>query len=257
MNIAESYDAIPYESTPLPDTHPGHLACLARLYGVEATPPTACRVLELGCASGGNLIPMAARLPGSRFLGIELSPLQAREGAARVAELGLTNCEIRQADLLDLQDEGLRFDYIVTHGVYSWSPPEVRARIMDLSSQLLGPRGIAYISYNSYPGWRMRGMLRDMLLHRVRDIQAPLERLHAAREYLDFLEAGLEELEAASVSARPTPATCTTSIWRPTTSLSCCGILSTRQSNGGWTTSAILNCLCRSPPFWGNGPDRS
>jgi methyltransferase-like protein/SAM-dependent methyltransferase len=199
MNIAESYDAIPYESTPLPDTHPGHLACLARLYGVEATPPTACRVLELGCASGGNLIPMAARLPGSRFLGIELSPLQAREGAARVAELGLTNCEIRQADLLDLQDEGLRFDYIVTHGVYSWSPPEVRARIMDLSSQLLGPRGIAYISYNSYPGWRMRGMLRDMLLHRVRDIQAPLERLHAAREYLDFLEAGLEELEAAHV----------------------------------------------------------
>ncbi len=199
MSIADSYDAIPYESTPLPDTHPGHLACLARLYGVDSVPPTRCRVLELGCASGGNLIPMAARLPESRFLGIELSELQAREGAARVTELGLANCEIRQANLLELGDEGQRYDYIITHGVYSWSPPEVRARIMELSSQLLSPQGIAYISYNSHPGWRMRGMLRDMLLYRVRGIQAPADRLQAAREYLDFLEAGLEELEAVHV----------------------------------------------------------
>ncbi|MES9961726.1 MAG: class I SAM-dependent methyltransferase, partial [Sedimenticola sp.] len=163
MSIADSYDAIPYESTPIPDTHPGHLACLARLYGIDSAPPSNCKVLEFGCASGGNLIPMAARLPDSYFLGIELSPEQAREGAARIAELGLTNCEIRQADILDLQDDGLRFDYIITHGVYSWSPPEVRKRIMELSSQLLSPRGVAYISYNSYPGWRMRGMLRDIL----------------------------------------------------------------------------------------------
>ncbi|MEW8508121.1 MAG: methyltransferase regulatory domain-containing protein [Candidatus Thiodiazotropha sp.] len=191
MSIADSYDAIPYESIPLPETHPGHLACLARLYGIDSVPPTNCNVLELGCASGGNLIPMAARLPNSGFLGIELSPQQAREGSSRIAELGLANCEIRQADILDLQDEGLRFDYIITHGVYSWSPPDVRRRILELSSQLLSPQGVAYISYNSYPGWRMRGMLRDMLLYQVRDIQSPLARLETARNYLDFLEAGL------------------------------------------------------------------
>ncbi|MET0085461.1 MAG: methyltransferase regulatory domain-containing protein [Sedimenticola sp.] len=196
MSIADSYDAIPYESTPIPDTHPGHLACLARLYGIDSAPPSNCKVLEFGCASGGNLIPMAARLPDSYFLGIELSPEQASEGAARIAELGLTNCEIRQADILDLQDEGLRFDYIITHGVYSWSPPEVRKRIMELSSQLLSPRGVAYISYNSYPGWRMRGMLRDILLHQVRDIDSPATRLEAAQNYLDYLDAGLEGVEA-------------------------------------------------------------
>ena len=197
MNIADSYDAIPYESTPIPETHPGHLACLARLYGIEAAPPTRCNVLELGCASGGNLIPMAARLKESYFLGIELSPEQAYEGAARIAELGLKNCDIRQADILDLRDEGTRFDYIITHGVYSWSPPEVRARIMQLSAQLLSPQGVAYISYNSLPGWRMRGMLRDMLSYQVRDIHSPVARLKEAQSYLEFLGAALENSNEA------------------------------------------------------------
>ena len=199
MSVADSYDAIPYESTPLPDTHPGHLACLTRLYGIDAVPPTQCRVLEFGCANGGNLIPMAAHLPGSDFLGIELSRDQAREGAARISQLGLKNCEIRQADILDLQDEGVRYDYIITHGVYSWSPPEVRERIMALSSQLLSPQGVAYISFNTLPGWRMRGMLRDMLLHQVRDIELPLARLEAAHDYLDFLESSLDGLDAVHV----------------------------------------------------------
>ena len=199
MNLADSYDQIPYQSIPFPETHPGHLACLARLHGVEAVAPTRCRVLELGCASGGNLIPMAARLPGSFFLGIELSPEQAQEGAERVAELGLDNCEIRQADILDLEDEGLRFDYIITHGVFSWSPPEVREKILELSSQLLSPQGVAYISFNANPGWRLRGMLRDMLMHQVRGLEAPTARLEAAQNYLAFLEAGIGGVDAMHV----------------------------------------------------------
>lgn len=200
MSIADSYDAIPYESTPIPETHPGHLACLARLYGIDSAPPTKCRVLELGCACGGNLIPMAARLPGSEFLGIELSPDQAQEGVERIAELGLKNCEIRQKNILDLQDEGVRFDYIVTHGVYSWSPPEVRQRIMELCAQLLSPQGVAYISYNALPGWRMRGMLRDMLLYQVRDIKPPAVRLDRAQKYLNVLEAVLSGSKEAHAS---------------------------------------------------------
>ncbi len=197
MSISDSYDAIPYECTPFPETHPGHLSCLARLYGIDTIPPTNCRVLELGCANGGNLIPMAARLPGSYFLGIELSPEQAQEGATRISELGLENCEIRQMNILDLHDEELRFDYIITHGMYSWSPPEVRTRILELSSRLLSPRGVAYISFNALPGWRMRGMLRDMLLYQVRDISSPVARLKVAHNYLDFLQAGIGDSQSA------------------------------------------------------------
>lgn len=196
MSEIDSYDTIPYESMPFADTHPGNLACLARLYGVAATNPARCRVLELGCANGGNLIPMAARLPGSAFVGLELSGNQARDGSARVAALGLDNCVVRQGDILAFADDGTRYDYIIAHGVYSWSPPAVRDRILALAAELLSDNGIAYVSYNSLPGWRMRGMLRDMLLHRVKGIEAPAEQLATARDYLAFLETALGDSEA-------------------------------------------------------------
>ena len=56
------YDSVPYESVPFPDTHPRRLAVLGRIFGLEPADPERCRVLELGCADGGNLIPMAVSL---------------------------------------------------------------------------------------------------------------------------------------------------------------------------------------------------
>ena len=71
-----SYDAVPYESLPFPQTHPDRLATVARLFGLQPSPVPRCRVLELGCAGGGNLIPMAAALPHAQFVGVELSAVQ-------------------------------------------------------------------------------------------------------------------------------------------------------------------------------------
>ena len=67
------YDAVPYESKSFPQTHPDRLATLGRLFGMNPAPVTHSRVLELGCAGGGNLIPMAFHLPENDFLGIDLS----------------------------------------------------------------------------------------------------------------------------------------------------------------------------------------
>ena len=92
----DSYDEVPYHSAPFAETHPVNLAVLGRLFGLETPDPDRCRYLELGCASGGNLIPMAVHLPGGWFEGIELSAAQAAEGASLVAELGLRNARIRQ-----------------------------------------------------------------------------------------------------------------------------------------------------------------
>ncbi|MCD4811464.1 hypothetical protein K8R14_02560, partial [bacterium] len=64
-----SYDEVPYESQSFPQSHPDRLAMLARLFGLSPAPVTQCRVLELGCAGGGNLIPMAFHLPDSEFVG--------------------------------------------------------------------------------------------------------------------------------------------------------------------------------------------
>ncbi|MFU8839051.1 MAG: class I SAM-dependent methyltransferase, partial [Thiohalomonadaceae bacterium] len=127
----DSYDDIPYQSHAIPETHPQALAALARLSGIESANPQQCRVLELACASGGNLIPMAWQLPGSQFVGIDLSAMQIHEGQQRIAQTGLTNIQLQTGDILDYQPEGF-FDYIIAHGVYSWVPEAVRKAILQL-----------------------------------------------------------------------------------------------------------------------------
>ncbi len=195
MQTLESYDQVPYESFAIPETHPDTLGCLAAVLGVDAAPAENCRVLELGAASGGNLVPMAWHLPGSEFVGIELSADQSRRGQEQIAALGLSNCRLIHADIADLDpdpDQGLgRFDYILAHGVYSWVPERVREHILALCGGLLSGRGLAYVSWNVLPGWRQRAMVRDMLLQRCAGESQPAARLALARGLLTQLAAGL------------------------------------------------------------------
>jgi tRNA G46 methylase TrmB len=86
-----AYDEVPYPSLSYPQTHPDRLATLATLHGLRPAPVDHCRVLEVGCAGGGNLIPMAEALPDSEFVGIDLSARQLAAALAVVRELGLKN----------------------------------------------------------------------------------------------------------------------------------------------------------------------
>jgi SAM-dependent methyltransferase len=163
------YDDVPYPSVPFPQTHPDRLATLATLFGMRPAPVERCRVLELGCGDGGNLIPMALVLPESRFLGLDLAVEAIGRGRATIDALGLRNVELRQADLrafaegLDAEQEP--FDYIIAHGVYSWIPEDAREALLRIYRRRLAPQGVAYISYNAYPGCHVRDMVRQMLLY--------------------------------------------------------------------------------------------
>ena len=53
------YDEVLYPGYPFAQAHPDRLGAMARLFGMNPAPVEACRVLELGCGDGGNLIPMA------------------------------------------------------------------------------------------------------------------------------------------------------------------------------------------------------
>ncbi|MEA3210397.1 MAG: hypothetical protein QOE70_3454 [Chthoniobacter sp.] len=182
-----SYDEVPYESHPFAQTHPDRLAMVATLLGMEPAPLEGCRVLELGCASGGNLIPIAAGLPASRCLGIELSERAVTAGKAMIAALRLRNVELRQASILEVgADLGL-FDYIICHGVYSWVPAEVRDRILGICAQNLAPNGVAYVSYNTYPGWHLRGTIRDMMCYHARSFTDPVQKVRQATALVDFI----------------------------------------------------------------------
>ena len=182
-----SYDELPYESRPFPQSHPDRLATLGRLFGMSPAPITRCRVLELGCAGGGNLIPMAFHLPGSEFVGIDLSGRQVAMGHEAIEDLGLKNIRIEHASIMDVDSSWGVFDYIICHGVYSWVPDEVQERILAIASENLAPQGIAYVSYNTYPGWHMREMIRHMMLYHANQFQETQERIDQARALVDFL----------------------------------------------------------------------
>jgi len=149
-----SYDAVPYPSTPYRGTHPDTLATLGTLVGMKPAPIDSCRVLELGCSDGGNLLPMAYSLPGSEFVGIDGSARQIELGLATLEALGLKNVTLKQMNLLDVGDQFGKFDYIIAHGIYSWVPPDVQDKILEICHCLLKPQGLAFVSYNTLPGWR-------------------------------------------------------------------------------------------------------
>ena len=184
---ATSYDEVPYESHPYPQTHPSRLAAVATLFGLRPPPVETARVLELGCAAGGNLVPMAEAFPGATFLGVDASARQISDGQRLVERLGLANVTLRHADILELGDDLGAFDYVLCHGVFSWVPAPVQDKILAICSRHLSPNGIAYVSYNTYPGWHMRGMIRDMMRFHARKFAAPADRVRQARALLDFL----------------------------------------------------------------------
>ncbi len=200
-NLQDSYAQLPYESNPHPDSHPDRLATIAYLSGFESPPPVqSCRVLELGCASGGNLIPAAEAMPGATFVGIDLAPNQIADGKAIIDTLGLRNVRLEAMSVTDIPPDFGEFDYIIAHGLYSWVPPEVQQSILQTCKRHLASRGVAYISYNTYPGWRLRGTMRDLILYRLEDLPAEIslrERLDLARAFVYTIAeaAGAHDME--------------------------------------------------------------
>jgi SAM-dependent methyltransferase len=192
-----SYEEVPYGSKPLYPTHPDCVATVATLMGMRPAAVESCRVLELGCATGGNLIPMAATLPGSRFVGIDLSPRQIAEGQKLVEALRLSNIRLAPLSILDVGEDFGQFDYIVCHGVYSWVPPAVQDKILDICSRNLSPGGVAYVSYNTYPGWHARGMVREMMGFHAKRFDDPNVRVGQARAFLEFVTKGVTEQDSA------------------------------------------------------------
>jgi methyltransferase-like protein/2-polyprenyl-3-methyl-5-hydroxy-6-metoxy-1,4-benzoquinol methylase len=185
--IEGSYDAVPYSSHAYPQTHPRHLATVASLFGMTPAPLESMSVLELGCASGGNIIPIAAAFPGARVVGVDLSRVQVDAGRETVEQLGLENCWLEHADVRSIDAAWGSFDYIICHGVFSWVPSEVQDAILSICRNNLSASGVAYISYNAYPGWHLRGMIRDMMLYHADRFADPVVRVEQARALLQFL----------------------------------------------------------------------
>jgi SAM-dependent methyltransferase len=170
------------------------LEAIARLFGLNPAPAAGARVLELGCGDGGNLLSLAQALPEASFVGIDAAAGAITRGSELARAAGLRNAELLCLDLEALPEraelgEGGSFDYILSHGVYSWIPPRARVGLLAGVRRHMAAEGVAYVSYNAYPGSYLRDMARDILGYHVRDISDPQARLAAARELMQTIVA--------------------------------------------------------------------
>lgn len=186
-NPPTSYDLVPYPRQCFAQSHPDRLNAIATLFNLKPQQVDNCRVLELGCASGDNIVPMAYQYPNSTFVGVDLSSRELEEGQKLVEQLGLKNVELKNINILDVNESMGKFDYIIAHGIFSWTPTEVQEKMLQICREQLTPNGVAYISYNTYPGWHFRGMIRDMMLYHTANLSQPAAKAQQARALLDFL----------------------------------------------------------------------
>jgi methyltransferase-like protein/SAM-dependent methyltransferase len=181
------YDEVAYPTFPISYTHPDRLATLATHFGMRPAPVERCRVLELGCSTGANLLSMAVTLPESEFVGIDSAGTAIGRGKARLEALGLKNLTLRHLDLLEMAPDYGKFDYIIAHGLYGWVPSAVRDQILAICKASLQPQGIAYVSYNTFPGCYSRLMVREMMLFHNRDFHDPQQQTQQAMTLLKLL----------------------------------------------------------------------
>lgn len=163
------YSELGYKSMPFPYTTPATLEAYAGLLGVSAPNPKTARVLELGATYGGNIISQALFNPEATFVGVELSQEQVEKGNEVIANAGLTNVSLIQSDIASIGSELGTFDYIIAHGVYSWVDNDVKDALLRLIDEHLAEDGIAYVSYNTYPGWHTMEEVRQLMLFSNRD----------------------------------------------------------------------------------------
>lgn len=188
MENTFSYETMPYPSKFFLQTHPDRLAVLATLFGMNPPQIENCRILELGCGNGSNLIAHGFNLPKAEFVGVDLAKVHIAEGKEIVKKLNLENIKLFQMDVTKMSVEEFgKFDYIIAHGLFSWIPEFVREKVLQIYREMLTENGVGYISYNAFPGAHLRDMTRNMMRFHTAEISEPLEKVGSAISFLSLL----------------------------------------------------------------------
>jgi methyltransferase type 12 len=165
MENKNTYNELLYKSNPFNYTIPSLLEAYGRLYGLTPKDSRKARVLELGSSFGGNIITQALYNPESEFIGVDLTAEQVKKGNEVIEKIGLKNVKLLEKNILEINEDFGKFDYIIVHGVFSWVPEDVKEKIIKICNENLTEEGIAYISYNTYPGWKEPDKVREMMIY--------------------------------------------------------------------------------------------
>jgi SAM-dependent methyltransferase/methyltransferase-like protein len=191
-----AYEETAYPGDPIASAQPDRMAVVATLHGVAVTPPSRCRALEIGCGDGGNLRAAALAAPASEHVGLDRSASHIEAGQRALADEGLTNVRLVRGDLREAPDLG-RFDYVIAHGLFSWVPVALQAPLLQAIAGALAPGGVAYVSYNAYPGYFMRLAVHETLRRATARATDARARRAQARALLETLVAAVPAGEAA------------------------------------------------------------
>ncbi len=190
-----SYDEIIYPSYSHSSTNPAKSCAIGKLLGVNTVSVGKARILEIGCASGANIIPLAEIYPNATILGVDLSANQIALAEDKKNKLGLKNITFKADSILDVDLSGQEFDYIIAHGVYAWVPDYVQKCLLKICGTCLSPNGIAFISYNTLPGWNSIKTIRDMMLFHGETFSDPMQKVREGRNVLAFVAKNVQPTE--------------------------------------------------------------
>lgn len=182
-----TYDELPYLGFPRRHAHPSVIGATARIFGIEAPPVSTARILELGCGDGANILSIAAGLPDASCCGVDSSGIQIDRGQAAAQQAGIDNIRLIQADFVSADYPEENYDYIIAHGVYSWITSEEQDEMLQLIRRRLSSQGVAFISYNCFPGWNFRKLTRDIMLYQTRKLNGQQEKVDMARQVLPVI----------------------------------------------------------------------
>jgi SAM-dependent methyltransferase len=108
---------------------------------------------DLGCGNGITAVALAATHPSGVFRGIDAMPVHTGFARRLAAEACISNVGFDAVDFgAAAEAEYPGFDYIVSHGVYTWVGEGARRSWLRFIDRHLKPGGLVYVSYNAMPG---------------------------------------------------------------------------------------------------------
>ena len=151
-------------------THPVILSTIGALLGLEIKPIEKCKVLELNCGDGGNIIPVSLYFPQMQYYGVDTDETAVLKANKLVKDLNLTNIRIQKKELSELRELEGQFDFIILNRYYSWVDPELRKNIWEFCQTHLSENGLIFLDFNSLPGWAELLSLRKLIQFRIKGI---------------------------------------------------------------------------------------
>ncbi len=123
MSNAYVHGYEPRESRRLQD----QASTLVELLHSDTSYPAGSRVLEAGCGVGAQTVTLARNSPYASITSVDISEASVVEAKKKVAEAGLTNVQVLQADIFDLPFEPGSFDHVFVCFVLEHLPRPVEA----------------------------------------------------------------------------------------------------------------------------------